>query len=243
MVKRTRRLSAAAILLLLAAACAGCMYQGEIERNQANPLFIREEIDRVAAAVSRFYDARGVYPIQTQDASTPEYEKFRIDLDRLVRLKMLSSIPANAFETGGHYYYLLVHPETEPTVMLMDLTAMQRIGDLQRAIDGFAAGSGGRLPLGLETAPGFYAIDFEALKQKPLQIHSPYSGQYLPVLLHESGQALIDYSLDIMKAVRETEPLAEGADPRSLLAKASPIAPVRSFPYAWRNGEPVLVAP
>jgi len=239
-IRAAKRLAA---LLLVLTLCAGCMYRGEIERRQQNPAFVREEIDRVASAVERYYKARGVYPIKNADASTPVYEKYVIDLNKLVQTQMLSSIPANAFEAGGHYYYLLVHPETEPVVMLMDLSAVQRVADLQRAIDAYRQANG-RLPTGTETSPGFFAIDYAALKTEPLQIRSAYSNQYLPLLLHGSGEALIDYSLDIVKAAKEAagDPPPDGADAREWLAKASPLAPVRSFPYVWADGEPTLAA-
>jgi len=242
MVKRA--LPRFAVALLILALCAGCMYRGEIDRRQANPAFIREEIDRVSSAVERYYEARGVYPIKNSDATTPVYEKYVLDLNRLVQSQMLSSIPANAFEAGGNYYYLLVHPETDPVVMLMDLSAMQQVADLQADVDRFREANG-RLPAGAETAPGFFAVDYDALKREPPDIRSPYSNQYLPVLLHASGEALIDYGLDIMEASRQAadDPIAEGADAREWLAKASPLAPARSFPYVWKNGEPVLTAP
>src|SRR5690606_12688515 len=140
------------------------------------------------------------------------------------RAGMLSSVPRNAFEAGGVYYYLLVHPETEPVVMLMDLTAVQQVGDLQREIDAYRAQSGGSLPVLHETSPGFHAIDYDALKREPIYIRSRYSNQYLPILLHDSGEALIDYSLDIVQAVREADgdPPEEGDDAREWLVKASP---------------------
>jgi hypothetical protein len=234
----------AAILLLLAF-CSGCMYQREIHRQQANPAFVREEIDRVASAVKQYYQVRGFYPIKNSDQATPKYEKYIIDLNRLVQAQFLSSIPKNAYEAGGRYYYLLINPETTPTVKLMDLVWVQETADLQQAVHEYAASNGGAWPAGAKTAPGFFAIDEQALKRKPLHLQSPYSNQYLPLLLHESGEVLIDYSLDIMKAARQNgaELPADGEDARGLLLAASPISPIRSYPYVWTNGEPVLSAP
>ncbi|HZG78343.1 MAG TPA: hypothetical protein VEZ72_20995 [Paenibacillus sp.] len=230
-------------LLLALGILSGCMYRGEIERRQANPAFVAEEIDRVSSAVERYYESRGVYPIKNAAASTSVYEKYVIDLNRLVQAQMLSSIPANAFEAGGHYYYLLVHPETDPVVMLMDLSAVQAVADLQKEVDAFRDANGGRLPAGAETAPGFFAVDYDALGRKAPDLRSPFTNRILPVLLHESGDLLIDYGLDIMEASRRADDpsaVREGDDAREWLAKASPLAPVRSFPYVWTNGEPVL---
>jgi hypothetical protein len=232
------------MLLLLILLGTGCMYRGEIERQQANPAFVREELSRVSSAVEQYYKARSVYPIKNSELDTPLYEKYIIDLHRLVQAQMLSAIPQNAFETGGSYYYLLLHPETEPSVRLMDIEAVQQTADIQKAVGDYALANGGRLPLGAEIGSGFFAIDYKALGRKPLQIQSGYSNQYLPLLLHSSGEIVIDYSLDIMKAVQEIgrEP-KDGEDAREILAEASPFAPVRSYPYLWENGEPKLSIP
>lgn len=240
-------LSVAALLLL----SAGCMYRGETERRQANPTFVREELDRVSAAVERYYEQRKVYPIKNSDESTPVYEKYVIDLNRLVQSDMLSSVPTNAFENGGAYYYLLLHPEEEPLVRLLDLVTVQRLAELQKMVDDFSRQHGGALPLGTEVSRGFFAVDFDKLEEPKLQVQSLYSGQFLPLLLHESGDIAVDYSLDIMEALRKSE--ASGAlseddplrldDPRKLLVAVSPYAPIRSYPYRWHNGEPVLAAP
>ncbi|HZG85233.1 hypothetical protein [Paenibacillus sp.] len=242
-----RRWTRAAALALALVLLSGCMYRAEIERQTANPAFIREELDRVAGAVKRYYEARSVYPIANANESTPMYEKYVIDLNRLVQAGMLSGVPRNAFEAGGNYYYLLIRPETEPepVVMLMDIAAVQAVAELQRQIDGYRR-ENGRLPVGPETAPGFFAVDYDALKRKAPGIVSRLTNRTLPVLLHESGEALIDYGLDIVEAARragEGASLADGADAREWLVRASPLAPVRSYPYAWRNGEPQLVAP
>ncbi|MCI3920276.1 hypothetical protein MO973_08520 [Paenibacillus sp. TRM 82003] len=239
-----RRIARWFVAGLALALLTGCMYRGEIERQQSNPAFVREEIARVDAAVERYYEARGVYPIKNSDEATPVYEKYTLDLNRLVQSGMLSSIPANAFDAGGRYYYLLIHPETDPVVMLLDLTWVQDTAELQKAVRAYAAASGGSLPVGTETAPGFYALDYDALKRKPLRLQSPYSNQYLPLLLHRSGDLLIDYSLDLVEASKEAGvAVSEGEDARELLVAASPLAPFRSYPYVWTNGEPVLTAP
>lgn len=243
--RRFVRLLAAAMLMLLA---TGCMYRAEIERQQANPAFVREEIARVASAVERYYEARGFYPIKNSDEATPEYEKYVIDLNRLVQGGMLSSFPANAFEAGGRYYYMLIHPETEPepVVRLMDLTWVQDTGELQKAVRDYAAANGGALPLGPETAPGFYAVDYGALKREAPKIRSAFTNQYLPLLLHRSGELLIDYGLEIVEAARQAgdeAKMAEGEDARKLLVSISPTTPIRSFPYLWTNGEPLLTEP
>jgi hypothetical protein len=231
-----------ALFLLALFLLTGCMYRSEIQRQQANPLFMQEEIARVAAAVERYYKERGVYPIQNSDEEVPVYEKYIIDLNKLVQSNMLSSIPNNAFEMGGKYYYLLIHPETDPAVKLMDLVWVQRIGAIQRAVNAYASDHG-RLPIESEVAAGFYTIDYELLSEERVMLQSAFSNHYLPLLLHESGRVLIDYSLDIAEAAKRSpnaERFPEGADAREMLIDVSPLSPILSFPYRWTNGEPVL---
>lgn len=240
MVKRTAMKLAASLLLI--AFCTGCMYQSEIQRQQQNPLFIQEEISRVAAAVERYYKERGVYPIQNSDESTPTYEKYVIDLNKLVQMNMLSSIPGNAFESGGKYYYLLIAPEAHAEVKLMDLAWVQRAGAIQRAVQKYKS-EHGRLPIETEVMPGFYTIDYALLGEERVMFHSIFSNQYLPLLLHESGKVLVDYSLDIVEAAKRSpaaESFPDGSDARELLIDASPLSPILSFPYRWTDGEPIL---
>jgi len=238
--KPITRLFAVFLLLIV---CTGCMYRNVIQQQTENPAFVREELARVESAVKQFYDTRGVYPIKNADETTPEYEKYVIDLNRLVQSNMLSSIPKNSYEAGGRYYYLLIHPETNPAVKLMDLVWVQKTGEVQRAVNSYAAANGGKLPLDTLVSQGFYGIHYDALNMDRVMLQSPYSKHYLPLLIHESGKVIIDYSLDIMEASKRAgsgAELPEGADARELLVMASPLAPFLSFPYEWKNGEPVL---
>ena len=243
-----RRLFGASLLLLSAALLAGCLYPGAGGAGGAggnDARLAREEAERVASAVAAYRGKTGVFPILNADASVPEYEKYVIDLGGLVRGGFLRELPRSAYESGGVFYFLLVHPETDPVVMLMDLTAVQQVGDLQREVDAYRERSGGALPILFEVSPNFYAVDYDALRREPLYIRSRYSGQYLPALLHASGRVLIDYGLDLVQAAREAPdgPPGDGGDARKWLEKVSPYAPVKSFPYVWRDGEPHLAEP
>lgn len=232
-----------AVLTVTAWLLSGCLYQSELQRQANGPAAIREEIYRVQVAVDAFRKDRSLLPIKNSDMTTPLYQKYIIDLHRLVQLQYLSSIPKNAYESGGSYYYVLINPETEPQVKLMDLVAFQTAADVERSAADFAMKNDGKLPLGTKVAEGFYAVDFKVMKQKPQQIRSMYSNQYLPLLLHESGKAGIDYGLEIMGAIQrsgETSPMP-GEDLRYLLVEDSFFVPVQSFPYVWQNEQPVPV--
>ncbi|WP_274364501.1 hypothetical protein [Paenibacillus thermotolerans] len=239
----TRYAALFTVLTLTAWLLSGCLYQSEIQRQANNPAAVREEIYRVQGAVDAFQKDRAVLPIKNSDMTTPIYQKYVVDLRKLVQLQYLSSIPKNAYESGGSYYYVLIDAETDPQVKLMDLVAFQTAADVERSAAEYASKNGGKLPLGTKVAEGFYAVDFKALKQEPKQIRSMYSNQYLPLLLHESGKVGIDYGLDIMGAIQrggEASPKA-GTDLRELLVQDSFFVPVRSFPYVWQDEQPVPV--
>lgn len=231
------------VLSVIALLMSGCMYRSEMNSHASNPAVIREEINRVQGAVDAFRKDRSVPPIKNSDQTTPLYEKYVIDLRKLAGVQYLSTVPQNAFENGGNYYYVLVDADTEPKVKLMDLVAFQAASDLERSVARYAQENGGRLPLGTEVSDGFYAVDFKALDEEPVQIRSMYSNHYLPFLLHESGTVGIDYGLDIMSAIQTkgiTSPKPD-EDLRKILVEDSFFVPVRSFPYVWRDEQPVMI--
>jgi hypothetical protein len=232
------------LLLLPAILLSGCMYRAQMESKTENPAYLREEIARVQGAVDEYHKQRTVLPIRNSNEATPIYEKYKVDLKKLANLHLLSSIPQNAFENGGNYYYVLVNPEEAPKVKLMDIAAIQTAVDLERKVHDYATNNGGKLPFGAKLADEFYAIDYQALNLKPVQFKSLYSGNYLPLILHTSGRTAIDYSLDIMKALENQgigspEP---SQDLREALVADSLFVPVHSYPYLWKDGQPVITA-
>jgi hypothetical protein len=232
------------VLLLPAILLSGCMYRAQMESRAENPAYLREEIARVQGAVDEYRKQRTVLPIKNSDEATPIYEKYKVDLKKLANLHLLSSIPQNAFENGGNYYYVLVNPEEAPEVKLMDIAAIQTAADLERKLHDYATDNGGKPPFGAKLAEEFYAIDYQALNLKPVQFKSLYSGNYLPLVLHASGRTAIDYSLDIMKAL-ENQGISSpdpSWDLREALVSDSFFVPVHSYPYLWRDGQPVITA-
>ncbi|WP_199614965.1 DUF3939 domain-containing protein [Paenibacillus alkalitolerans] len=230
------------LLFMIPMLLSGCMYQTELERQTANPAVVREEIGRVQGAVDEYVKNRKLPPIKNSDESTPIYEKYIIDLRKLVESKYLSGIPKNAFESGGNYYYVLVDVETEPKVKLMDLVAFQTAADLERTVAEYARANGGKLPLGARLSDGFHAVDFKALDMDAIQVRSMYSNNYLPFVLQESGRIAIDYGMEVMGALQKQG--IDSPDPkmdlREVLVSGSHFVPVRSFPYVWRDGQPVV---
>lgn len=220
----------------------GCAYPNELRKeNQVNP---REYITVVQQAVEQFHTKTGVLPIKNSDMHTPLYEKYVIDFNKLQKNGYLSEVPANAFEKGGIFMYVLVHAETKPVVKLMDLPAYQSVIEVQKQVDEYKTKNNGKLPFGEKITQGFYYLDFEQLGRKNPNMKSTYNRQsFFSYIVHESsGQVAIDYGPDLMKLIQakklENDIQAE-QDLRELLVEHSFFVPGRSYPYYWKGGQPL----
>jgi len=243
--RMNRSLRAGALVLTLLLVASGCAYPQELrQENQINPA---EFITVVQQAVDQFHDKTGVLPIKNSEMTTPLYEKYVIDFGKLQRANLLSSVPANAFEKGGIFMYVLVNPETKPEVKLMDLSAYQSAGDVEKQAADYRAKHNGELPLGFQAAPGFYYVDFDKLGTKAPEIKSDYNRQntYSYVIQEKTGLVMLDYGPDLMKAI-EAKGLQDQLDPkadlRELLVADALFVPARSFAYHWKDGAPVPAA-
>jgi hypothetical protein len=233
------------ILFLLVVFTSGCMYSEEIERQKDNPAFVNEEINRVQSAVENYFEKNKTYPIKNSTEATPIYEKYILDLRKLIQSQLLSSIPKNAFENGGKYYYLLLTPETSPKVKLMDISIFQQADELQKKVNRYALSHDGKLPFGSKISTGFYSLDFKLLNSNEEQIQSMYSENFLPFLLSDSGDVVIDYGLEIYNLLQKQNQREYNSklDLRTFLIENSPYVPVKSYPYYWLNGEPQITSP
>lgn len=235
MMKRSLHCTAGLCLLVAAFALSGCMYPDHLrEENRGSD---RDELAAVQSAVLQYREAYGVLPIKTSGKDTPVYEKYVIDFQRLVNTPYLDRIPSNAYEEGGPHIYVIVNPETEPTVRWFDLATAQKVNDVQREVNRYAA-LYGHLPAGEPFAPGYTQIDYKRLRMERVQIRSVYSGGNLGLIMNEEGKVGINYGPDIAAYLSahgiEPEP---GRDLREYLVERTPAVPVKSFPYVWRNGE------
>jgi hypothetical protein len=226
------------IVLLL----SGCAYPNELRKeNQINPA---EFITVVQQAIDLFHEKTGVLPIKNSDMTTPLYEKYVIDFGKLKKTNLLSSVPANAFESGGIFLYVLVDVETKPLVKLMDLSAYQSVEDVQKKVDDYKVKHGGQLPKGIAINDTFAYVDFDKLGMKSPEIKSDFNRQnFITFMLHmNSGKVAIDYGMDIMKIIQsgslETS-LKPGQDLRELLVAKSFFVPIRSYSYFWQNNQPI----
>ncbi|USB34758.1 DUF3939 domain-containing protein [Paenibacillus sp. YPG26] len=216
------------------------MYPRESRGNQVS---YRESVNRLQLAVDQFQKDKGILPILNADASIPRFEKFRIDLDKLNKTGYIDEIPATAFEQGGSAYFLILDEETKPVVKVMELTTVQKVNDIQRAVDQYKSSHQGKLPVQKELYPGIYSVDLKAIKSESLVWTSFYSGQESDYILDPGGRVYVDYALDIMQAVEKSGGTpASDTDLRVLLLEHSYYVPVKSLPYRWQNNQPVAVS-
>lgn len=229
---------ALALFLLLLPVLSGCMYPKELRKeNQAS---IAESLLVVQHAVERYKEQTGVLPIKNSDQTTPLYEKYVLDMKKMMQGGYIGQVPGIAFEMGGSAMFVLVNPESQPEVKLLDLTRHQQAGDVERWVEEYRRANGGAIPSGEAAGPDVFRLDFDKLGKKPVQVESVYSRAYTTFLVGADGTVGIDYAADVMKAMekRGMQSAESGSDLRALLVAESPYVPVKSFPYYWIDNEP-----
>ncbi|AIE60555.1 hypothetical protein [Bacillus methanolicus] len=214
------------LLIILSVILSGCLYpQDKLAENQVP---YEDQVKSVQSAVDRFQkDNGGILPIKTRDASTPIYQKYPIDFQKLVP-KYMAEPPGNSFENGGIFQYVLVDVETKPTVKIFDLRIAETIRDVMIRIR-----ANGYPPYKEKLADNVYSIDFKKLgfKEEPV-VKSPYSNQNLPLVITGNAEVFVDYRSDLYKALQTAKhSYKPGDDIRELLVKNSVFVPAYSLPY------------
>lgn len=227
--KTVGTLASLAVLLLM----TGCLYPKE-NSQYASP---KEAVRNVQSAIDQYYGEQGLLPIVNASQDVPAYEKFRLDFRKLQGKGYLSTIPPAAFENGGNYYFLVIDEVTEPLVRLQDIVMTQKVNDLQKQVDNHL-NSGGALPAKEPIYPGYYEIDYQALKTAQTSLTSMFTGGALQAMLDDRGTVYVDYGSDIMQQLKKLDnPGAmESKDLRRLLIDNSEFVPVKSPAYRL-NGE------
>lgn len=226
-------------LLLTIGLLSGCMYpQQELTQNQTP---YKDQVQTVQKAVDDFKkDNGGILPIKTKDGNTPIYQKYQIDFKKIVP-KYLTEPPGNAFESGGIFQYVLITPETNPTVKLLDLRMADTIRELKLRIK-----AGGYPPFKKQLAENVYSLDFKQLGlDKPLYAVSPFTQQNLPLVIDGSGEIFVDYRSDLYQAIKKNNiSVKPGEDIRWILTKDSLFVPAYSLSYTVdpKTKEPVFLA-
>lgn len=220
---------------------SGCMYPGG--KRQEQGVSYRESVERIQSAIDAFQQEKGILPIITAGEEVPRYEKFRIDLDKLNKQGYIDQIPATAFEQGGSAYFLVINEEVDPTVKVMDLVTVQKVNDVQRLVDQYGRSHPGQWPIlgDAEVYPGLHEVDLPKIRGEEHALLSVFSRQPLPYLIDGEGRVYVDYAWDIMQAIDKSGMAVgeEHSDLRELLTEQSFFVPVKSLPYAWKDGTPV----
>lgn len=217
---------------------SGCLY-GPPDEKQAAQTPYEDQAELVQRAVDAYQEQTGgLLPIKTRDQETDQYIKYPIEFSKIVPAHT-EKIPANAFEVGGIYQYVLVDVDENPTVKLVDLRIAEKLRDLnlRKFING-------KLPFKDPVGENVYEVDFEKMGfEKPLVVESPYSDAHLPIVVGGDGKFYVDYSIDLNRILKEQQPdVKQGEDIRHLLVDESLVLPAYSLPYTVNEkNEPVFL--
>ncbi|MCM3389076.1 hypothetical protein [Ureibacillus chungkukjangi] len=224
------------VLALTTVLLSGCLFPEEQKAENQIPDDL--QLASVQKAVEEFQADTGVLPIKTRDMDTDQFIKYPIDFEKLIP-KYLTNAPANSFEKGGLFQYIIWDPEENPTVKLVDLRSAERIRELNiRFMSTYYPTFKDKI------ADYVYSIDFEKIGYKePLTVQSPYSNNLLPIIVTTQGEIYIDYSVDLNIFIKENNLTPEaGEDIRMLLVDAYPVVPAYSLPYTVdENNEPIFM--
>lgn len=220
---------------------SGCLYpENELAKNQAPN---EDQLELVQRAIDKYVNEfDGLVPIKTKPSDTPIFEKYIIDFNMLKDNNFITDIPGNAFENGGIYQYVLMTPEDDPRVKLIDLRVTEEIRKVNIQLDHYRS-KHLYPPFGEEVSDGIYSINYKKLgfKNEPYVV-SPYSNENLPIIMDMDGKIYIDYRIDLHKALTELDHnYQEGEDIRYIIPEHTPFVPAYSLPYTIQNNEPVFM--
>ncbi|WP_456278535.1 hypothetical protein [Bacillus sp. AK128] len=231
------------ILILCSFILSGCLYPDD--RLAQNTVPYAEQLESVQRAVDQFKeDSGGLLPIKDREMGTPIYQKYPIDFGKIVP-RYMSEPPSTAYESGGIYQYVLIDVEENPTVKLIDVRLADEIRDLKTRILVYKRSNNGYPPFEKVLANHIFTVDYQKLGyEDPPFVVSPYSGETLPFIIDNQGEIYIDYSLDLYRALQETDTVVEpGEDIRPILLEDSVFVPAFSVPYTVENNEPIFLEP
>ena len=226
----------ALLLIMSAFVLSGCMYPEE--QRVENQIPGQDQLDAVQRAINEYKEDTGVLPIKNSDMDTDIFIKYIIDFEKLVP-KYLSSAPSNAYEKGGIFQYVIWDAEKNPTVKLVDLRTPDKIRDVN-------------VRMAMKEYPQYgdgitdfvYTINHKNIGyEEPLTVPSPYTNNFLPLVITPEGKIYVDYSIDLNLFIQEQNlTLTEGEDIRVYLADYYPVLPAYSLPYTVNElNEPVFM--
>lgn len=214
----------------------GCMYPEDLKVENQIPA--QDQLDTVQRAINEYKEDTGVLPIKNRDMDTDIFIKYLIDFEKLVP-KYLSAAPANAYEKGGIFQYVIWEAEKNPTVKLVDLRTPDKIRDVyaRMAVKNYPQ-------YGQAITDYIFTINHKNIGyEEPLTVPSPYTNNSLPLILSSEGKVYVDYSIDLNLFIQEQNlTLTEGEDIRIFLADYYPVLPAYSLPYTVNErNEPIFM--
>lgn len=229
------------VLLITSLILSGCLYpKAELSKNQAPN---EAQLEMIQSAVEQYKEKTGgLVPIKTKASDVPIYEKYIVDFEQLQQEQIISEIPGTAFENGGYFQYMLISPEEDPQVKLIDLRVTEQLRSIKVKIDMYRS-TNTYPPFGDRIEGNVYKIDYKkiGLKEAPTVV-SPYSQDNLPVVMNENGEAFIDYRIDLFAALNEFDHhFEEGDKIISILADNYSFVPAYSIDYTILDGDPVFL--
>ncbi|HHY73159.1 MAG TPA: hypothetical protein GX497_08020 [Bacillus bacterium] len=230
-------------IIILLSLLSGCLYPQD--RLAQNRIPYKNQIEMVQKAVDEFRDVEGgLLPIKTKESSTPIFQKYVIDFNKLSP-RFIAEPPGSAFEGGGIFQYVLVNVEKDPTVKLIDLTTVDVIRDLKLRIKIYRErNSYPAYKEPIDKEKGYFSLDYEKLgyrDQVPF-VKSPFTGKNLALFIDTKGEIFIDYSSDLYEALQNfTHDYRTGDDIRYLLVDNYDFVPAFSVPYTVKDNEPIFL--
>lgn len=220
---------------------SGCLFpDNELSKNKVPN---EAQLEMVQTAVTQYKEeTNGLVPIKTKEDKVDQYEKYLIDFSTLKEEQLLAETPGTAYENGGVYQYVIITPEEDPKVKLIDLRLSEKIRELHTKITIYRS-KHSNPPFGEQIADGIYKVNYEKLgySSEPVVV-SPYTHDNLPIVMNEEGNIFIDYRIDLQRAINEFDhDFQEGDDIRTILEDEYLFVPAYSLPYTIEQNEVVFM--
>src|SRR5699024_10891238 len=140
------------------------------------------QLEMVQEAVLEYQnETGGLMTIKKKEEEESSYEKYLIDFTLLNDRQLISDIQGTAYENGIVYQYVIVTPEEDPQVKLIDLRITEEIRSVNVKLNTYR-NKNTYPPYGEEIADGLYTINYEKLgMDSEPNIVSPYSQSTLPI--------------------------------------------------------------
>ncbi|MEG7281321.1 hypothetical protein [Bacillus sp. 0909A] len=221
---------------------SGCLYPHE-RKSSVQAIPYQDQLKLVQSAVDEFQKANGgLLPIQTKDMSTPLYQKYPIDFNRLAP-RYMAEPPSTAYESGGDYQYVLVDVEDNPTVKLIDVKMAEKIRDIKLRVQMYRQ-EHKYPPYQDVLARDLFTLDGKKLGEADsLSVTSPISGNSLPLMIDGDGEIYADYRTELVSCLKKSKKTFKpGTEIQDMIWEETPFVPAFSVKYTVNDKqEPVFL--